>query len=214
MLTKPQECCTLPFPCSPRCGQPHRPRRGAEPRGRTRTFPQVRPGEMRRKVGGDILFLHAEETGRGGLPTERGSPHRRRLSSLAGAAGDAGQTAVVGALLARRLPLAAGRWGRRRAVPGPLLRRRGSPCAVPRSPLRPQGRPPRAFLPAHRHAAAAAAGQSAARRAAPRRQGERRRALPRRGLRRQRHPPRLPRPGVPPAAPPAAPAPRPRVHNC
>lgn len=53
----------------------------------------------------------AEETGRdgGGPLTGRGSPDRRHLSSLVGAAGDAGQTAVVGALLARRLPVAAGR---------------------------------------------------------------------------------------------------------
>lgn len=94
MLRKPQECCTLPFPCSPRCGQPHRPRRGAQSRGRTRIFPQVR---RRRRDGG------------GGSLTRRGSPDRRHLSSLVGAAGDAGQTAVVGALLARRLPVAAGR---------------------------------------------------------------------------------------------------------
>lgn len=72
-------------------------------------LPSGSAGRDEKKGGGRDFILHAEQTGRGVPPTGRGSPDRRRLSSLAGAARDAGQTAVVGALLARRLPLAAGR---------------------------------------------------------------------------------------------------------
>lgn len=135
------------------------------------------------------------------------------IFSLAGAAGDAGQEAVVGTLLAGRLPFAAGRRGlqrrrrRRRwlrALPPAPVPCRGSPAALPRGSLRSPCRPARPLLPAHRHAAAGPAGQAAT----PRSQRGSSGGLSGRGLLLQRHPPRLPGLGVPPAPPPAAETPR------
>lgn len=265
MLTKPQECCTFPFPSSFR-------RRSVPAAGNCSEEPSpeavLAPGAVPHLLAGYAGRLRGA-TGRGGglgasgwckqffldlgcaggtCKTEGGGrgfrrsghpgwdegsgglrPSRREgqlpltgrgFSSLAGAARDAGETAVVGALLARHLPLAAGRRGRHhRALPrSPLRRRWSTPAALPWGPLRRQGEPPGALLPPHRHAAAAAAWEGTARRSAvapggrrrpaPRRQGGRAGGLPRRGLHSERHPSRLPGPGVPAAAPPAAATPR------